>query len=293
MPYRRVMVTGASGLLGTALVRALRADVEVLAVAGRHPREAMRAADLADPAQVAALGDEPWDALVHCAAFRSPDYCEQHRAEAMRLNAEVPGELARLARQRGARMVHISTDYVFPGTHPPYGETSPREALNWYGETKIMAEDRVAAEHPGAVILRIGALYGVPTPDVRSPMLEEALDALYAAGEQELDDRIVRHPSLVDDVARTICFLLRSGRSGVVHANAEEAVTRYAWTQLVAAALGRSAAHLRRTDRDLSRPARRPVDAGLAVERLREWGGPVPRPASRVLPELADRIRRA
>ncbi len=286
------MVTGASGLLGTAVVAALRPHADVFPVAGHHAREGMRALDLADPCQLAALADEPWDALVHCAAFRSPDFCEQNRAAAVRLNAEVPVDLARLARRRRARMVHISTDYVFPGTQPPYREDSPREAVNLYGQTKIDAERGIEGEYPAAGILRIGALYGVPTPAVGSPMLQEALDAVCATGVQELDDRIVRCPSLVDDVAQTIRFLLEADVSGIVHASAQSAYTRYAWTKLVAAALGESDAHLRPTDRDLSRPARRPVDSRLSVERLCALGGPVPRNAEEVLPGLAARLRR-
>jgi len=292
MAYRRVMVTGASGLLGGAVEAVLRREAGVLPLAGRHARGDQRAIDLADTSQMAALAGESWDALVHCAAYRSPDYCEQHRAEALRLNAEVPVELARLARARGVPMVHISTDYVFPGTHPPYREDAARQAVNWYGETKVRAEEGIAAAYPAATILRIGALYGVPTLEVRSPMLEEALEALYATEIQELDDRIVRCPSLVDDVALAIRFLLEAGIAGIVHASAGSTCTRYGWTRLVGEALGLSAAHLRPTDRDLSRPARRPVNSQLAVDRLRRLGGPIPRDAREVLWELAPRLRR-
>lgn len=286
------MVTGASGLLGSAVAAVVSREADVLPLAGRHARGGQCAIDLADPRQVATLADESWDALVHCAAFRSPDYCEQNRASALRLNAEVPVELARLARARGAPMVHVSTDYVFPGTHPPYGEDAPRQAVNWYGETKVRAEAGIGAVYPAATIVRIGALYGVPTAQVRSPMMEEALDAVYAAGVQELDDRIVRCPTLVDEVALAIRFLIDAGAAGIVHVSAGSTCTRYGWTRLVAAALGRSDAQLRRTDRDLLRPALRPVNTQLVVERLRRLGGPVPRDAGDVLPELAPRLRR-
>ena len=288
---RRVMVTGASGLLGTAVVSALQHDGQVLALAHAHGREGMRAVDLADPLQRDALAAEDWSALVHCAAFRSPDFCEQEPLVARRLNAEAPIALARMARARGARMVHISTDYVFPGTHPPYREDSPREAVNVYGQTKIEAEQGIGIEYPDAVILRVGALYGLPTSTVPSPMLQEALDAARAVTPQELDDRIVRCPSWVDDVAQTIRFLLNADVRGLVHASAQQSCTRYEWTRLVAGILGLSTAHLRPTDRDLSRPARRPVDSRLTVDRLRHLGGPVPRDAEIVLPSLAPRLR--
>jgi dTDP-4-dehydrorhamnose reductase len=292
MRFRRVMVTGASGLLGTAVLDMLRGQTEVFPLAHQHGRDGMRPVDLMDPAQLAGLGRDPWDALVHCAAFRSPDFCEQDPTTARRLNAEVPVALARLARARGARMIHVSTDYVFPGTHPPYLEDSPREAVNVYGQTKIEAEEGLESVYPAAVILRIGALYGIPTRQVPSPMLQEALDAAYASEPQALDDRIVRCPSLVADVARAIGFLLGSEARGIVHASARSTYTRYAWTRLVARTLGLSEAHLQPTDRDLARPARRPVNSLLQCERLLVLGGPLPRDAEQVLPGLAGRLRR-
>lgn len=292
MRHRRVMVTGASGLLGTAVVDALRHETDILPLAHQHGRSGMRAVDLMDPVQLAGLAREPWDAVVHCAAFRSPDFCEQNPVAARRFNAEVPVELARLAHARGARMIHISTDYVFPGTHPPYREDSPRRAVNVYGQTKIEAEEGIESVHPAALILRIGALYGVPTPEVPSPMLQEALDAAYAAGPQILDDRIVRCPSLVGDMAQVIRFLLEVEAGGIFNASARTHYTRYAWTRLVARVLGRSDAHLQPSDRDLSRPAQRPVDSSLGCERLLGLGGVLPRNAEQVLPELARCLRR-
>ncbi len=287
------MVTGASGLLGAAVVEALRGRADIIPLAHQHGRGDMRAVDLMEPAQLAGLARESWDALIHCAAFRSPDYCEMNPMAARRLNAEVPVALARLASARGARMIHISTDYVFPGTRPPYREDSPREAVNVYGQAKIEAEQGIESVYPAAGILRIGALYGVPTPDVPAPMLQEALDAAYATEPQVLDDHLVRCPSLVDDMALAIRFLLETGVSGIVHASARSSYTRYAWTRLVARVLGRSEAHLRPTDHDGSRPARRPVDSRLECARLARLGGALPRNAEQVLPELADRLRRS
>ena len=90
----------------------------------------------------------------------------------------------------------------------------------------------------------------------------------------ELDNRIVRYPVLNADVAEVIRFLLECDFAGVLHAGARTPVTRYAWTKMIAEYLGRDASHLRPTDRDLSRPATRPVDTGLSVERLRGLGAP-------------------
>ncbi len=282
-----VLVTGASGLLGSALMARWRRSGRALLPVGHRIRpEAGRTVDLEAVSAVAELARWEWGAVVHCAAFRSPDFCEVESARAVRLNAEVPEELARLAAQRGARMIHISTDYVFPGTHPPYRESDPVAPVNRYGETKAEAERRVLAAHPGALVLRIPALYGNPPAPLTAPLLEEGLQAALAPAPVEVDDRIVRYPTWTDDVAAVIDFLLDRPVAGVVHVSAGEAATRYRWTLAIARRLGREGSHLVPVDRDLGRPATRPVDCRLATDRLASLGAPVPRDFSEVLPIL-------
>lgn len=276
MALPRILVTGASGLLGHAVARYLARHAEVVPLGHQSSREGLRRGDLTRASVLAELAEEPWSAIVHCAAFRSPDYCEAHPADVRRLNTEVPIELARIARRKGARLVHVSTDYVFEGTHPPYHETDPCCPVNEYGRTKRAAEVGIAAVNPEAVVMRIGALFGVPVPGIPSPMLEEALSLIGAGQAAGVDHHIKRYPLWVEDVARAVEFFLAHDVRGVVHVGSSRGVTRYEWTLAVAALLGRSAGHLHPADRDLTRPATRPVDVGLAMDRLREWGGPVP-----------------
>jgi len=290
MQPQRILVTGASGLLGSAVAACLQRSAAILPLAHAHPAPGLTPLDLADPREAARLEREPWDALVHCAAYRSPEFCEDHKEAAWRLNAETPEFLARLACRRGARMVHISTDYVFPGTHPPYREGDACEPVNDYGRTKLAGEQGVSRAYPAAVILRIGALYGRLAGAARSPMLEEAVQAVREAREMESDDCVRRYPLFVEDVAKVVRFLLfENAFSGVLHAGASQGMTRYGWMQRVAAVLGVKAAHIKPSVRSLYRSPR-PVDAGLCTDRLRELGGPVPRNCDEVLPDvLAER----
>lgn len=286
------MVTGASGLLGSAVVRRLGGTAEILALSHSQPVPGFMAIDLAGERDMERLRAEPWDAVVHCAGHRSPDYCEDHRAEAMALNAVAPGRLARLARERGARMIHISTDYVFPGTHPPYREADPCRPVNFYGESKREGEIRVAAEYPAACILRIGALYGVPSERVPSPMLEEGLTAVLAGKPVEQDHVLKRYPLLVDDVAEVVCFLLGNpGVGGILHAGSSRSVTRYEWALLIGRLLRCDTRHVKPGVSDPLRKAQRPPDAGLAVDRLRELGGPPPRDCEAALPDVLASCR--
>ncbi len=290
MKVGRVMVTGASGLLGSAILRRLQGEADLLALSHSQPLPGFMAVDLASEPDRVRVQAEAWDALVHCAGHRSPDFCETHREEAFTLNAAVPGYLGQMARMRGARMIHISTDYVFPGTHPPYKEGDPCRPVNIYGESKLEGEIRVAEACPDACILRIGALYGVPSVRVPSPMLEEGLTAVLAGKPVEQDHGIKRYPLLVDDVAEVVCFLLCHPEvGGVLHAGSGKAVTRYEWALLIGKILGCDTRHVKAAVSDPARRAPRPPDAGLAAGRLRDLGGPVPCDCDKALPDVLAR----
>ncbi len=282
-----VLVTGASGLLGTAVIRRLKGDgLAVVGLCGKHVSPGLIPVDLMQRDAVLDLARLEWDALVNCAAFRSPDFCEQARAPARVLNAQMPGWLARMAEARRAPFVHISTDYVFPGTHPPYHEESVTGPVNFYGETKVESETAVRDAHSAALILRIPALYGCPGSPVVSPLLQEGLEAAMGCDPLTLDDGIVRYPTFVDDVAAVIAQAIPRRLSGILHVSAGESATRYAWACRLCGWLGRDPARLSPGAPAANRPARRPVDSHLSTVKLERLGFPVPRPFSDVVPGL-------
>lgn len=289
MSARCVMVTGASGLLGRAVMERLGGEVRVLALANLQAEPGMMALDLTDTAAVGRLRDEPWDAVVHCAAHRSPDFCETHRRESFALNADVPASLARMAAERGAGMIHISTDYVFPGTNPPYGETDTACPVNVYGESKLEAERLVMGIHPAACVLRIGALYAVPSERVSSPMVAEGIEAVLGGRPNVQDHVLKRYPLFIDDVAEVVRFLLARDVAGIVHAGTGQGVTRYEWALMIGKLLGVRTEHIKPSTADATRKAPRPPDAKLSVGRLREIGGPIPRDCAEVLPDVLKR----
>jgi dTDP-4-dehydrorhamnose reductase len=183
-------------------------------------------------------------------------------------------------------MIHISTDYVFSGDNPPYGEDDRPAPVNYYGETKRVAEQRVAAVHPGAVLLRIPALYGNPPAPILSAMVAEGIQAATATARTPQDDVIVRYPTFTGDVAEVIRFLLATPVSGIVHASAGKPATRYAWALAIARLLGRPDAPIERAAHDPNRIARRPLNSQLSIARLRALGGPPLRDFTDVLPGL-------
>lgn len=156
---RRVVVVGAGGRLGAALVREWRGAFDV--VGFNHAQ-----LDLGKPEELrATLGSLDFDALINAAAQTSVDRCETHREEAFALNGEAPGVLAELCAQKRARFIHISTDYVFDGEkREPYTEEDEANPISVYGESKREGERRALAANPNALIARVSWVFGPDRP---------------------------------------------------------------------------------------------------------------------------------
>lgn len=165
MSKPRILVTGAGGQLGCALVRVLRPVAEVLTVvrAGSTGASGTIVADLADPVQTSRLVRElrP-QVIVNAAAYTAVDAAESDVDAATKLNAQLPGVLAEEARALGALLIHYSTDYVFAGDGTePWRETDPCQPLNVYGATKLAGERAIEGADAMHVILRTSWLYGI------------------------------------------------------------------------------------------------------------------------------------
>lgn len=151
----RVLVIGAQGQVGSALMRAAwPAGCELVGVARPD-------VDLAAPDSLTeAVTRHRPRFILNAAAYTAVDKAESDRAAAFAANGEAPGVLARLARDSGATLVHLSTDYVFDGSKPaPYVETDPTGPLGVYGASKLAGEQAVAAAGGDWVILRTAWVY--------------------------------------------------------------------------------------------------------------------------------------
>ncbi len=152
----RVLVTGAAGMLGSAVAAAARErGHEVVALARAD-------LDVTDaPAVTAAVQAARPAAIINCAAWTDVDGAEQHEPQATAVNAGGAGNLARAAAQAGARIVHVSTDYVFPGdAREAYVESDAVGPRSAYGRSKLSGEEAVAAACPDHAIARSSWLFG-------------------------------------------------------------------------------------------------------------------------------------
>ena len=259
----RLLITGASGLLGANLVLTARLRHEVTAVCHQHPIVADRVraivADLTRPsAAEELLADQRPTWVVHCAAAAEADRCEQDPVWASLLNIEMATRVAAACEKTGARLVHVSTDAVFDGERGGYREDDLARPVNTYGRTKLEGERAVLEANPGAVVLRTN-FFGWHARGRHG--LAEWFLARFESGQAApgFVDTFVA-PLVANDLAELILAMAGLPLRGLYHANASECLSKYEF--------GRRLAHLFGFDEALVEPV--PVDeAGLLARRPR------------------------
>jgi dTDP-4-dehydrorhamnose reductase len=231
----KILITGAGGLLGGDLVRAWRAPS---ASGARRPLAALRHAELditdAGACRRALQAHGP-GVVVNCAAHASLDFCETHRDEAMRVNADGPRRLAEACAAAGVRLVHMSTDYVFDGARPePYVEEDETHALSVYSESKIAGERAVLETAPESLVVRVAWIFGFHDKSFVRTVLRRArrMPEVGVIADQ------LGSPTYSFDIAEAIARLLEAGASGIVHFTNDGVCTRYDMTRHVFERLG-------------------------------------------------------
>jgi dTDP-4-dehydrorhamnose reductase len=278
---RRVLVTGAAGLLGgrVAALLAERFDVR----AARHrtalpPGLATVDLDLLDAASLASTLDHVRpDAVVHCAAEGNVDRCEGEPRPAQRINAEATAELARACHARGLRLVALSTDLVFAGDRSFVNEEHAPAPLLVYGRTKLAGEAAVLAEAPDAAVLRVALVAG-RGHGAKATSTESVAWALHAGRPVRLYTDQFRTPVDSFSVADAAGRALERPVSGLFHVGGPERVTRFELGLRVAAVLGLSAEGITPvTTAEMPQAGRRPEDTSFDSSRARHALGWEPR----------------
>lgn len=260
----RWLVVGAAGMLGQDLVAAIEAAGG--AVTGRSRRDGL---DLTDPAATA-QAVEGHDVVVNCAAWTAVDDAETHEAEAFAINAVGAAHLARAADAAGARLVHISTDYVFDGSATlPYAEDGPMAPRSAYGRTKAAGEWAVRAEAPDHLIVRTAWLYGAHGPCFPKTMARLAAerDRLTVVDDQ------VGQPTWTRDLADLVVRLVHAGApAGTYHGTSSGRTSWFGFTQRILASTGLATPLEPTTSDAFVRPAPRPAFSVLGHAALEAAG---------------------
>jgi len=287
MARGELLVLGASGFLGPHLVAAAMKAGWCVSAASRTPSRAPRIDGQAPDAEVdwnaesagATVGlidgVRP-GAIVLAAALARVDACERDPARAFALNAELPRAVARLARARGIRLVHVSTDLVFgarPAREARYSEADAPSPVHVYGRSKAEGEAGALAENPAALVVRLPLLYG--DSGGRGLGASDQLLVALARGERPaLFTDEWRTPLEVGNAARALVECLARDERGFLHVAGPERLNRLELGLAILAARGLTPAEAAERVRaalraDLGLAELRPRDACLDASRAR------------------------
>ena len=269
----KILVTGGRGMLGRTLVRELAGhDVVVADLPEWDVTDA-------DAFMSHALEERP-DAVVHCAAMTKVDDCETSRDLAFRLNEEGSRNVALACKACGARLIAISTDYVFSGDPPrepwAWGESDVPAPRTVYGASKLAGEQMVRMVLPdNSVVLRIAWLYGAGGPSFLHTMAR--LGSQDGPPLKVVDDQR-GNPTSTKVVADVIRFLLsRPDVRGVVHGTCEDSCTWFGFASEFFRLAGLKRGLVPCTTEEFPRPAPRPRNSSLRKGVLNRLGYRTPR----------------
>jgi len=238
---RRVLITGASGLLGLNSALEAAKEHQVFGQTNSHRLnttafDAIQADLLVPGAIQRLLEDTQPDWVIHCAALANVDLCESNPQQAQQLNSEVPRELADLVARGGARLVHVSTDAVFDGQTGDYSEQDAPNPLGVYAQSKLAGEQAVAEADPQAIIARVN-LFGWSLSGKRS--LAEFFFNNLSAGKRCMGFTDVFFcPMLANDLGMVFLKMLEAGLSGLYHTTGSQCLSKYEFGVQVARRFG-------------------------------------------------------
>jgi dTDP-4-dehydrorhamnose reductase len=219
---RRIIVIGANGRLGAALAREYQGVFSVKAFARSQ-------LDLGKLDQVrSTLSETEFDLLINCAALTNVDYCESHSDEAFLINAQGPRLVAEICREKSAKLVHISTDYVFDGKqNAPYVEKDSPATLSVYAESKLAGEEKVLAVSPTNLVVRLSWVFGPDKPSFIDQIIQRAREKETVTA---VADKF-SSPSYTIDVANWLRLAWEKEAQGILHLCNDGACSWQEWAQ--------------------------------------------------------------
>ena len=274
----RWLVTGAGGMLGTDMVAALTTRGEPVTGLDRAGLDVTDARAVSD-----AIADGRPDVVVNCAAWTAVDDAEASEERALAVNADGAANLAAACAGRGARLVQVSTNYVFAGDGGrPYAETDVPAPRTAYGRTKLAGERAVLERLPGsAYVVRTAWLYGAHGPSFVGTMikLEEGRPTVDVVDDQH------GQPTWTVDVAAQIIALVQSAAApGIYHATSSGQTTWFGLAREIFGLLGADPARVRPIPSSaMPRPAPRPAYSVLGHG---AWAAPRVAPIGQWRPAL-------
>jgi len=267
-----LLVTGASGLLGNKIVECAENDHDVTPLHNTKPLhpKSLRL-DITDAAEVLKLfrSVKP-DAVIHTASETNVDKCETEKEQAFKINVEGTGNLSVACNEVDAKLVYISTDYVFDGEKGNYTEQDTPNPINYYGLTKLEGEKRVIQDCENHAVLRTSVLYG--WHPWKQNFATWVINQLRQNKKIAVVEDHYNTPTLADNLAGMAIETAERDLRGIYHASGSERTSRCEFARQIAKTFGLEVALIEAVKmKDLTLwVARRPKDSSLNTSKIQK-----------------------
>jgi dTDP-4-dehydrorhamnose reductase len=269
---KTIFITGTNGLLGQKLCRDFSASYKVIAADLQpdnlvsFPNLSYETLDITDRRSLEfhIRFYKPL-VIINAAAYTDVDGCETHRTKAWAANVGGVKNLVRACHKHGAKLIHLSTDYIFDGESGPYSEDDPPNPVSFYGETKLESEKAIKESGIDFIIVRTNVLYGFGK-NVKKNFLLWLLEKLSVGEKLKIVTDQLNNPTLADNLSECILEMVERNLSGIFHIGGAEYLSRYDFAQKVAEVFGFKEAEIAPIKTEsLKQKAKRPSKGGLKI----------------------------
>ncbi|MCG2614757.1 SDR family oxidoreductase [Terrimonas sp. NA20] len=274
----KILITGANGFVGYYLVKELLTTGHFIIATGKSESRldftannfSYEPMDFTDPFSVHDVFEKHQpEVVIHAGAMGKPDEVESEQWQAYLVNVEGSVTLLTNAEECNSFFIYISTDFVFSGKKGEYTEEDTAEPVNYYGKTKLEAEDSVKEYEGDWAIVRTVLVYGQPASG-RSNILTIVKDKLEKGETYNVVDDQWRTPTYVEDLAKGIRLIADRRAKGIFHLAGKDKLTPFQMAKETAAYLGLDAGLIRRvTAADFTQPAIRPVNTTFVIDKAK------------------------
>jgi dTDP-4-dehydrorhamnose reductase len=296
---KKVFITGANGLLGQKLVEQLVKKDEFHVIASGKGACRLTGTgfeyvslDIIDQDQVNhVLGEIKPEIIIHGAAITNVDTCELNQKTCYEVNVKATEYLVQAGELCKCHFIYVSTDFIFSGEAGPVDESAEPSPVNFYGETKLEAEQFVMKHSTKWAIARTVLVYGIANDLSRSNIILWVKSSLEAGKEIQVVDDQFRTPTLAEDLATGCILIAERSAQGIFNISGSDFLTPYQMAMMTAEYFELNKNLIIRADSStFSQPAKRPLKTGLLIKKARNELGFEPKTFREGIAILANQI---
>ncbi len=276
---KKILILGATGKVGEAICNSLksRTNHQILILSANYEKSFLPNVDIMNiditnkKLLKKVLFDFEPHIIINAAAYTNVDGCEDHKQEAMTLNADLPEILAKSSKSFSSKLIHFSTDYIFDGKEGPYSEDDVPNPISFYGKSKLAGENLIRSHTDNFLILRTNIVYG-PSNYGKGDFIRWIISNLEQNNPINIITGQSGNPTFSSDIAECVLRFIEKDSRGVYNVAGSDLLNRYEIASKIANLLEYDTSLIKPiSPEELVQKAKRPEKGGLTnIKTLRE-----------------------